>query len=81
MHSFKDIIAIWPSPDVMAAELGAKSETVRKWRQRDSIPADWWTAIIDAAQTRGATISADMLASFAARPVPTAVSIDATETA
>lgn len=68
-QTFREIIGLWPSPDVLAAEIGAKPETVRKWRQRDSIPAEWWVAIIEAAKARGNELTTDNLASLAARPV------------
>ena len=69
-HSFRDIIGLWPSPDALATELGAKPETVRKWRQRDSIPAGWWIDIVEAAKERGNDLSVAEMAA-AARKTPT----------
>ena len=68
--SFRDIIGLWPSPDALAAELGAKAETVRKWRQRDSIPAEWWMPLIDVARARSVDLSAAEMATLAARREP-----------
>lgn len=70
-NTFRDIIGLWPSPDALATELGAKPETVRKWRQRDSIPAEWWFRVLEAAKGRGSDLTADDMASLAARKVPT----------
>lgn len=67
VQSFRHIIGLWPSPDALAVDIGAKVETVRKWRQRDSIPADRWLAVIDAAKARGEIISSDDMAALAAR--------------
>lgn len=60
--TFRDIIELWPSPDAMAADIGARVEAVRKWKQRDSIPADWWTAVVSA----GHGVTVDDLARIAA---------------
>lgn len=65
--SFRDIIGLWPTPDALALELGAKAETVRKWRQRDSIPADWWHPLIKLAKARGHTLNANDMAAWAAQ--------------
>lgn len=69
-QSFTAIVALWPSPDTMAVELGAKVETVRKWRQRDSIPADWWLAVVEGAKRRGETLTVNDMAELAARKRP-----------
>ncbi len=45
VNSFRNIIGLWGKPDSLAADIGAKDATVRKWRQRDSIPGEWWYAI------------------------------------
>jgi hypothetical protein len=66
-QSFRDIIDLWPSPDALAGEVGSKAETVRKWRQRDSIPAEWWLPVIEAGKARGHALTADTLAALAGR--------------
>ncbi len=78
-QTFKDVIGRWPSPDALAAEIGAKPETVRKWRQRNSIPAEWWTRMIEAARERGDTLTADELADMAARSDPPAATPESAE--
>lgn len=77
-QSFREIIGLWPSPDALAGELGAKVETVRKWRQRDSIPADWWLSVIEAGKTRGQALTSEQFAVIASRtPAPEQEGADA----
>jgi hypothetical protein len=66
-QTFKSVVDLWPSPDAMAADLGVKVETVRKWRQRDSIPAENWLAIVQIANRNGHRITVNDLAVLAAR--------------
>ncbi len=66
-QTFRDIIAFWPSPDALAAELGAKPETVRKWRQRNRIPANRWLAVIRAAKKGGVDLTAEEMAGLTER--------------
>lgn len=66
-QTFRDIIDLWPSPDALAGEVGSKAETVRKWRQRDSIPAEWWLPVIEAGKTHGHDLTTDAFAGLAAR--------------
>ena len=37
----------------MAADIGVAGGTVRQWRNRNSIPPEYWPAIINAAAQRG----------------------------
>jgi len=64
MQALQDIFAIWgDSIGVMAAAVGAKYDTVRKWRKSGRIPEDSWQAVIDAAMVRGRSLTAsDLLA-------------------
>lgn len=64
---FCSIIDLWPSPDAMAAEIGVKPEAVRKWWQRDRIPARWWRSVLDTSRVKEAQITAEILAELAAR--------------
>jgi uncharacterized protein YjcR len=52
MNTFKDVIDQWPSVDDLATDLDEKPATVRKWKQRDSIPADRWALLLVAAKNR-----------------------------
>jgi hypothetical protein len=67
VQSFKEVVAIWDTPDQMAADIGNNAEAVRKWKQRDSIPADWWTRVISGAKAKGVDITAHRLAILAER--------------
>ena len=64
VQRFSDVIALWGSPDELAVAVGAKVETVRKWRQRDRIPPEWWQRIIHAANARGNPLTADEMAAM-----------------
>ena len=64
MNTFTDIIALWPSHRAMAADIGAGHWQVAKWSQRDNIPPEWWTVIVERAPAAGLTV--DRLAQIAA---------------
>ena len=66
INSFRDVIALWPSPDVMASDVGAPVTAVRKWWQRDRIPAEWWHSVLASDVARSAEISAEALAAIIA---------------
>ena len=44
--SFRAIIELWPSREAMSADVGAPATAVTKWGQRNSIPAEWWSAVL-----------------------------------
>lgn len=63
------IIARWPSCSVLAAGLGVKAQTIRKWKQRDRIPSEYWHPLVEAARARGIDgVSLERLAAAAAAP-------------
>ena len=66
-ETFRDVIDLWATPDVLAGEINARVETVRKWRQRDSIPAEWWLSIISRPTAINAHVSLEIMARLAAR--------------
>lgn len=67
MQSFADIIDLWPTATELAAELGEKEGTVRQWKNRNSIPADRWPAIVGASARRGfRQVTYEILAAIAA---------------
>jgi hypothetical protein len=68
--SFRDVIAEWDSPDALAKDVGANAERVRKWKQRDSIPAEYWLRLSRAAAKRGKPIELHELAVLADRSLP-----------
>jgi hypothetical protein len=55
-ETFRDVIALWPTPDVMADDLGHSHFAVRQWKTRDRIPAEWWLRVIAAAKKRRRSI-------------------------
>lgn len=67
VESFREVVALWGSPDALAAEIGAGVSAVRKWPQRDSIPAEWWLPILRTSKAQSAGLTAETLATFAAR--------------
>ena len=70
--SFRSVLGVWPTLQAAAEAIGAKREAVAKWHQRDSIPAEWWTALVQAAESQGVKVGVDELADLAAsrRPAP-----------
>jgi len=61
--SFAAIIAEWGKPADFARALGQDDggDLARKWRRRDSIPQEWWPAVIDAARRDGKQVDAERL--------------------
>jgi hypothetical protein len=48
-------------------DVSSRASTVSKWWQRDSIPADRWSAVLSTDRARGAGLTSDALTSLAAR--------------
>lgn len=68
MESFSQLIGLWPSMSQLAADLAVPYGVVKQWRRRDSIPSEYWRALIAAAKQRGISgITADLLTELAAR--------------
>lgn len=67
ISSFKDVIALWDTPASMAAAVGAKTDTVRKWAERDRIPDEYWQRTIEAAESMGKHVTAAQLTRLAGR--------------
>lgn len=65
--SFKEVIELWPSKQLCASETGASLLQVRKWHFRNSIPADWWQALLATDTAREGGLTAEALANLAAR--------------
>lgn len=66
--SFRSIIELWTSREVLADDIGAKPSQVSKWWQRDSIPAEWWSAVLGTAVGKANGLTAAMMTTLAARP-------------
>lgn len=65
--TFRDVVALWPTPDALAEEIGAGVSAARKWPQRDNIPAEWWLPILGTEKARSVGLTAETLAELAAR--------------
>ena len=69
MDSFAAIVGLWPTAEQLAADLGVPGVTVRQWRNRDSIPANRWAEVANAAAARGFSgVTAELMARIAQRP-------------
>ena len=67
METYRDVIQGWPDREALAHDVGTTTEAVRKWWERDRIPPEYWSALIQGAagrRIRGVTAAA--LASIAA---------------
>jgi hypothetical protein len=64
--SFRSIIALWPTQEALALDVGASHDAVRKWAQRGFIPSEWWTSLLGTTRARQAGVNADLLAKLAA---------------
>lgn len=62
MENFTALIDRWPSLNDLAGDMNQKLWTVKKWRQRDSIPSVHWLALTQAAKSRGIKVSMETLA-------------------
>lgn len=67
IFSFREVIDLWPTREVLGAEIGLPPNSVSKWWQRDSIPAEWWTALLGLERARNACLTADLLADLASK--------------
>jgi hypothetical protein len=69
LTSFRSIIELWgPSRLELASEFDGVSATqVSKWFQRDSIPAEYWSSLLDTSRARDNGVTADLLTRLAAR--------------
>jgi hypothetical protein len=65
VDSVRNIVGLWPSAEALAVEIGAKVEAVRKWRQRNRIPAEWWNAIARSPVARAAGVTVERMAEMA----------------
>jgi hypothetical protein len=67
INSFRALIELWETREAMASEIGAGSSTVSKWWQRDSVPAEWWVAVLSSKPAKAAGVNAEALAALASR--------------
>lgn len=57
MQALQDIFRIWPDTAALAADIGAKADTIRKWKKFGRVPQEAWQPMIDAALRRGEKIT------------------------
>lgn len=57
MQAIDDIFRIWPTTAALAAAIGAKSDTVRKWKKFGRVPQEAWAPLILAASRLGRQIT------------------------
>jgi len=74
VSSFREVIGLWApgstleaSLNALASDVGAPVTAVRKWWQRDRIPAEWWSSVISTRTADSNGITAGILARLAAR--------------
>ena len=67
LATFRSIIELWPSREAMAADIGAGASAVSKWWQRDSVPAEWWSAMLATEVATANCVTAELLIALAAR--------------
>ncbi|WP_145620213.1 hypothetical protein [Nitrospirillum bahiense] len=61
------IIAAWPHPSELAADIGVDGGLIASFKHRDRIPDMYWEDLVAAAQRRGYSwITLEYLASLAA---------------
>lgn len=59
MANIAKIYAAWKSAEDMAADLGEKGVTVRQWKNRESIPPEYWPTIIERAADKGVLLAVE----------------------
>jgi hypothetical protein len=52
-EDFREIIDLWPSQLALATDLRLPPASVRGWRYRNTIPAKWWTPLLESASKHG----------------------------
>jgi len=62
MPALQDIFQIWDSLADMARDLDLPYQTVAKWAQRERIPSEAWSAVIEAAKLEGHELTFEQLA-------------------
>jgi hypothetical protein len=66
MQGIRDIFTLWPTNKDFGLDIGAKADTVRKWKKAGRIPQAFWQPVIEAVALHGHTITAADLLAFSA---------------
>lgn len=61
IKSHREIIDLWPNDASLSKDLGVSWGLVRKWRERNNIPAAHWDNLLIAGKNRDFPISLDLL--------------------
>ncbi len=56
-----DLIHQWPSAGTLGRALGIPAPRIYRWAERQSIPACYWGALLDAAKAQGIPLTAEDL--------------------
>lgn len=77
MKTHREILDLWPTYAELRRQLLAQGHDlsemlVARWAQRNSIPAEWWLAVVAAAEQAGHPVDLALLA----RTAPSAVGAD-----
>jgi len=56
--SFAEVVRKWPTLGAMAADVQVEYDTVRKWKDRNNIPAWMWFDVLRAAKRRKIALDA-----------------------
>jgi len=68
MRSFLDIIKLWPSDTDFARDINVRPNHLQTMKVRESIPAEYWPALVNAARRRRiAGVTLDQLGSLKAK--------------
>ena len=69
IRTHAEIVDLWPSPAALAGDINRYAKSgrrvspglVRKWRERNSIPSNYWRVLVHCASLRGIELTAEML--------------------
>jgi len=67
LRNFRDVIDACGHTTGLASALNIEHEAVRKWRQRNRIPVEYWQGVIAAARFCGENVTADDLTRMVAK--------------
>lgn len=62
------VFGVWTDATALAADIGAKPDTVYRALARRRLPVHWWPKMIDRAAQRGKLLTADALLAFNTPP-------------
>ena len=67
-----EIIALWESTSDLSDTLNVSAQVIRKWKMRDSIPCEYWAALVEDAKAQDIDgVSLEALAGYAAARIST----------